>query len=103
MYSSYAYRVLSVYPCSPALSSGLLPYLDFILYNPSSNSSVLLSEFLLLHLSSPVSVHVYNLATQTIRTVTITPSSSFKATHYLGCELQFEEFTHVADRVFMVD
>ena len=60
-HDQYAYRIITVFPGSPAEYGEIESQIDFIKYNPIANGNKLFSEFLTEHEGKEVALIVYNI------------------------------------------
>ena len=70
---NFGYRVIELKKNSPAMKSGLEPFLDFIVYKPKiaedGCSTLLFSEFLVESIGKSIILTIYNMIQQDIRLV----------------------------------
>ena len=87
------WHILDVEPSSPAALSGLKPYSDYIIGADSVlQESEDLFSLIEAHDNKPLKLFVYNVTTDTCRSITITPNSHWGGEGYLGCGIAYGEF-----------
>lgn len=98
--SKCGYQVSRVIPNSPAHTSGLLPFFDFIVgvdNLPIEDDSPFFKEYLRSHNHQNITLEVFNTRVKGIRKVPICPNDQWGGQGVLGCSIMWENI----DKAFM--
>jgi hypothetical protein len=101
-----AFQVLAVYNNSPASRAKLVPYFDYIVsvngVTVLQESPNVVAEMARSQIDRPLRLSVYNSRNDSVREVTVVPSTSWGGEGLLGCSIRFSTTLNAVDRCWRV-
>lgn len=91
-----------IYFSSPISKTKIQKMVDFIVYEPDSIESKGLDAVISLQKDKEMELTVYNMVSQSKRTITLTPSTKWGGKDLLGAKIRYENYTYAHCFVYFV-